>query len=79
MKVDPSLAVTQEIVSSWRQITMTMPPEFIREMTGTSEKLFSSPQVKAEMFGQVRKKRHNTQLSVFNRLQTIAIRKLEEL
>ena len=79
LKVDPGLSVTQEIVSSWRQITMTLHPEFVHEMTGTSEKLFSSPEIKAELSVQLRKKRHDTQLSVFNRLQTDAIRKLQDL
>ena len=58
---------------------MTLHPEFVCEMTGTSEKLFSSPEIDAKFLVQLRKKRHDTQLSVFNRLQTAAIRKLEEL
>ena len=60
LKVDPGLSITQEIVSSWRQITMTLHPEFVREMTGTSEKLFSSPEIEAELSVQLRKKRHDT-------------------
>ena len=79
LKVDPSLSVTQEIVSCWRQITMTLHPEFVHQVTGVTEKLFSNPEIKAELTAQLRKRRHNTQLSVFNRLQTAAIRKLEKL
>ena len=75
LKVDPGLSIIQEIVSSWRQITMTLHPEFVREMTGTSEKIFSSLQIKTELVGPVRKKCHDTQLSVFNRLQTVLVGK----
>ena len=58
---------------------MTLYPEFVREMTSNSEKLFSNPEIKAELSGPVRKKQHDTQLSVFNRLQNDAVRKLHEL
>ena len=58
---------------------MTLHPVFVCQMTGVSEKLFSNPEIEAELSVQLRKKHHNTQLSVFNRLQTAAIRKLEEL
>ena len=76
LKVDPGLSVTQEIVHSWRQITMTLHPEFVHEMTGNSEKHFSSPEIEAELSAPMRKKLHDTKLSVFNRLQIYAIRKL---
>ena len=58
---------------------MTVQPEFVCQMTCVSEKLFSNPEIEAELSVQLRKKRHDTQLSIFNRLQTAAIRKLEEL
>ena len=58
---------------------MNLHPKFVHEMTGNSEKLFSNPEIKAELSGPVRKKRHDTQLSAFNRLQNDAVRKLQEL
>ena len=60
LKVDPGLSVTQEILHSWRQITMTLQPEFVHEMTGNSEKLFSSPEIEAKLSAPMRKKRHDT-------------------
>ena len=56
LKVDPGLSVTQEVVHTWRQITMTLYPKFVREMTGNSEKLFSNPKIEAELSGPARKK-----------------------
>ena len=60
LKVDPGLSVTQDVVHTWRQITMNLYPKFVREMTGNSEKLFSNPEMEAELSGPARKKRHNT-------------------
>ena len=79
LKVDPSLSVTQDVVHTLRQINMNLHPKFVHEMTGNSEKLFSNPEIEAELSGPVRKKQHNTQLSTFNRLQNDAVRKLHEL
>ena len=58
---------------------MTLHPDFVRETTAVTEKLFSSPEIKVELFSQVRKKHHEVQLSVFNKLQTSAMKKLQEL
>ena len=33
LKVDPGLSTTQEVVNCWRQITMSLHPEFFRQMT----------------------------------------------
>ena len=44
-----------------------------------TERLFLSPDLEAELSVAVRKKRHETQLAVFNKLQTLAAEKLEEL
>ena len=79
LKVDPGLTTTQEIINSWCQITMTLHQEFVLEMTQVTERLFSSPDIEAELSVTVRKKRHETQLAVFNKLQTLAAEKLEEL
>ena len=58
---------------------MTLYPEFVCEMTGNSKKLFSISENETELSSPVRKKQHDTQLSVFNRLQNDAVRKLHEL
>ena len=56
-----------------------MHQEFVYEMIQVTERLFSSPDLEAELSVAVRKKRHETQLAVFNKLQSIAVEKLEEL
>ena len=58
---------------------MTLHQEFVLEMTQVTERLFSSPDIEAELSVAVRKKRHETQLVTFNKLQTLAAEKLEEL
>ena len=58
---------------------MSLHQEFVLQVTNVTEKLFSSPDIEVELSTQVRKKRHETQLSVFNKLQTLAAEKLEEL
>ena len=58
---------------------MTLHQEFVLQVINVTEKLFSSPDIEVELSTQVRKKRHETQLSVFNKLQTLAAEKLEEL
>ena len=58
---------------------MNLHPKFVKEMSGNSEKLFSPPDIKAELSGPARKKQHDKQLSAFNRLQNDAVMKLHEL
>ena len=79
LKVDPGLTTTQEIVNSWCQITMTLHQEFVLVVTNVTERMFSFPDIEVELSTQVRKKRHETQLTVFNKLQTLAAERLEEL
>ena len=79
LKVEPGILTTQEVVSCWRQIVTTLHPDFVRETTAVTEKIFSSPQLEVELSSQVRKKRHEHQLAVFNKLQTAAMTKLREL
>ena len=79
LKIDPGLTTAQEIVNSWRQKTISLHPQFVRQVTEVTEKLFSSSDIEVELSTQVRKKCHKTQLSVFNKLQTLATQKLEEL
>ena len=58
LKVDPGLTTTQEIINSWRQITQKLHQEFVLEMTQVTERLFSSPDLEAELSVAVRKKIH---------------------
>ena len=79
LKVEPGISTTQEVVCCWRQIVTTLHPDFVKETTAVSEKIFSSPQLEIELSSQVRKKLHEHQLAVFNKLQTAAMTKLREL
>ena len=79
LKVEPGISTTQEVVCCWRQIVTTLHPDFVRETTAVTEKIFSSPQLEVELSSQVRKKRHEHQLAVFNKLQTVAMTKLRKL
>ena len=54
LKIDPGLTMTQEIVNSWRQITMLLHPEFVLQMTQVTEKLFSCPDIKVKLSAQMR-------------------------
>ena len=58
---------------------MNLHPKFVKEMSGNSEKLFSHPEIEAELSGPMRKKQHDKQLSAFNRLQNDAVMKLHKL
>ena len=49
LKVDPGLSVTQDVVHTWRQITMNLHPKFVREMLGNNKRMFSHPEIKAEL------------------------------
>ena len=67
LKVKPGISTTQEVVCCWRQIVTTLHPDFVRETTAVTEKIFSSPQLEVELSSQVRKKRHKHHLAVFNK------------
>ena len=43
LKVEPGISTTQEVVCCWRQILTNLHPEFVKETTTVSEKIFSSP------------------------------------
>ena len=79
LKVDPGLSVTQDVVHTWRQITMNLYLKFVREMSGYSKKLFSHPEIEAQLSGPARKKQHDKQLSAFNRLQNDAVMRMHKL
>ena len=51
LKVDPGLTVTQDIINSKCQITLVEHQVFIQNVM---EKMFSSPEVEAELLAAVR-------------------------
>ena len=79
LKVNPGLTITQDIINSWCQITLTQHQEFVLGVTNVTERLFSSPDIEAELSVAVRKRRHETQLATFNKLQTLAAEKIVQL
>ena len=76
LKVDPGLSITQDVVHTWRQITTKMYPKFVADVSVMNEKLFSHPEIEAEMSGPARKKQHDKQLGAFNKLQKEAVKKM---
>ena len=76
LKVDPGLTITQDIINSWYQITLTQHQEFVLGVTNVTERMFSSPDIEAELSVAMRKRRHETQLATFNKMQTLAAEKL---
>ena len=79
LKVDPGLTTTQDVINSWCQITLSQHQLFVEGVTNTSVKIFSLPIIEADLSAAVRKKRHETQLLTFNKLQELAADKLVEL
>ena len=79
LKVDPGLTTTQEVINSWCQIRLSQHQLFLEGVTNMSVKIFSSPNIEADLSAAVRKKRHETQLETFNKLQALAVNKLMEL
>ena len=79
LKIEPGLTITQEIVNSKRQMDTVEHKAFIEGVTSISEKLFSSPEVEAEMTQAKRKHKREAQLSTFNKLQHLASAKMLQL
>ena len=79
LNVDPGLTITQDVINSWRQITLSQHQLFVEGVTNTLVKMFSSPDIEAELSTAVRKKRHKIQLMMFNKLQALGADKLVEL
>ena len=79
LKVDSGLTTTQDVINSWCQITLSQHQLFVEGVTNTSVKIFSSPNIEAELSAAMRKKRQETQLTTFNKLQALTADKLMEL
>ena len=76
LKINPGLTITQDIINSRCQITLVEHQTFIQGLTNISEKMFSSLDIEVEISAAVRKRKHETQLATFNKLQLIAADKL---
>ena len=79
LKVDPGLTVTQDFVNLKCQIDTVVHKAFIEGVTNITEKLFSSPEVEADMTQANRKQKREAQLSTFNKLQYLALAKMLQL
>ena len=66
LKTDPGLSITTDVVNTWSKITTDVYPKFVADLSGMNEKLFSHPEIKAEMSAPNKKKQHNKQLAAFN-------------
>ena len=69
LKIDPGLSITQDVVNTWRQITTNVYPKFVADVSGMNEKLFSHPDIEAEMSALNKKKQRDKQLAAFNKIQ----------
>ena len=56
LKIDLGLSITQDVVNTWRQITTNVYPKFVADMSDMNEKLFSHPEVEADMSAPNKKK-----------------------
>ena len=79
LKIDPGLSITQDVVNTWRQITTNVYPKFVADVSGMNEKLFSHPEIEAEISAPNKKRHRNKQLAAFNIIQEQAVVKLLEL
>ena len=79
LKVDPGLTTTQDVINSWHQIRLSQHQLYVEGVTNTLVKIFSSRNIEADLSAAVRKKRQETQLMMFNKLQVLAADKLMEL
>ena len=79
LKIDPGLSITQDVVNTWRQITTNVYPKFMADVSGMNEKLFSHPEVEADMFALNKKMLRAKQLAAFNKIQEQAVEKLQQL
>ena len=67
------------MVNTWRKITTDVYPKFVADFSGMNEKLFSHPEVKADMSAPNKKMLRAKQLAAFNKIQEQAVGKLQQL
>ena len=79
LKIDPGLSITTDVVNTWRKITTDVYPKFVADFSGMNEKLFSHPEVEADMSAPNKKMLRAKQLAAFNKIQEQAVVKLQEL
>ena len=49
LKTDPGLSITTDVVNTWRKINTEVYPKFVADISGINVKLFSNPEVEADM------------------------------
>ena len=79
LKRESGLIVCQDIISAKRQIDTVDHASFLEGVTNVSEKLFSSPDVEAEMTQANQKQKRETQKSTSDKLQYLTSAKILEL
>ena len=65
LKIDPGLSITTDVVNTWRKITTDVYPKFVADFSGMNEKLFSHPEIEAEMSAPNKKRQRDKQLAAF--------------
>ena len=49
LKTEPGLSITADVVNTWRKINAEVYPKFVSDYSGMTEKIFSNPEVEADM------------------------------
>ena len=78
LKFNPGHTTTQDIINSRCQ-TFVEHQTFKQGIMEVSEKMFSSPELEAELSAVVRKRKRESELTTFNKLQLMAADKLVQL
>ena len=76
LKTDPGLSITTDVVNTWRKINTEIYPKFVADISGINAKLFSNPEVKADMSAPNKKIVRAKQLATFNKIQEQAVEKM---
>ena len=79
LKVDPGLSITTDVVNTWRKINTEIYPKFVADISGINVKLFSNPEVEADMSAPNKKLVQAKQLATFNKIQEQAVEKMQQL
>ena len=79
LKTEPGLSITADVVNTWRKINTEVYPKFVSDYSGMTAKLFSNPEVEADMSGPNKKSARAKQLTTFNKIQEQAVEKFQQL
>ena len=79
LKTEPGLSITADVVNAWRKINAEVYPKFVSEYSGMTSKIFSNPEVEADMSVQTKKAARAKQLTTFNKIQGHAVDKSQQI